>query len=861
MKPFELSDTELAIIKDKLEEKKELAVNRRQALFDVFDQDLDPEERVALEFLYAFMPLVDLADYEGDLFLHHVRHSLRSVKAAPWGSRISGELFLHYILPYRIGNERIEDFRPYFWNELFDRVKDLSMAAAILEVNHWCHEKATYAASDPRTLSPLSLVQSARGRCGEESTLLVAALRSLGIPARQVYVPRWAHTDSNHAWVEAWADGEWFFLGACEPEPRLNMGWFDCAATRAMFIQTRVPGTIYAGSEEIVQVRGNYTELNLLPRYAPTRNVTVRVKDTQDQGVVGADVEFQVYNYGGFSSLVSLKTDNKGRTSLTTGYGDLHIQASQGQEWGSVFLGHDDPSSVDLVLGADRQESQQFCIQVPKEIPRDRPQISPLEHGEHERRLQAEEGLRAAYENTFASQGQAIELAAELGIDAKRVWEVLQRARGNSSEIADYLKKAVPQYGQLALELADVLSAKDLSDTTREILLDHLEGAYLYEELYPPDDFLQYMLQPRVAYESLGAYREFFQAQFTLDEQEILRHNPPVLKAWIDKYITHVEDGSVPAWPTPKGVYTLRAGDALAKKILFVALARSFGTPARISPIDGRLQYMDEDRWIGLDDGEEGEVARLRIHLPRTLLGEARYFQDFSLARFEDGFFRTLRFRGLDEEAFDDQDFQFGLELLPGSYRLTAGERLGNGNAFVTLSEFELEAGERRNTELVLPKEARLPAAHGKLPAGLAFQSYDGENVVKLDKLGDRPLVLAWVDLHKEPSKHLMRELGELRSDFDALDISLVLCLSADRPMGSFDGLPLRTQLVVDTGDVSLGRMRDAWQQETPRDFPLVMVADNKRRICYISKGYQVGLGGQILQALLAGEDITDIHP
>lgn len=79
------------------------------------------------------------------------------------------------------------------------------MEDAILEVNHWCHEKATYQPSDARTHSPLATVYTAIGRCGEESTFLVAALRAVGIPARQIYTPRWAHTDDNHAWVEAWS--------------------------------------------------------------------------------------------------------------------------------------------------------------------------------------------------------------------------------------------------------------------------------------------------------------------------------------------------------------------------------------------------------------------------------------------------------------------------------------------------------------------------------------------------------------------------------------------------------------------------------------------------------------------------------
>lgn len=76
------------------------------------------------------------------------------------------------------------------------------MYEAALEVNHWCHEKVAYRPSDSRTSSPLATVLSGYGRCGEESTFTVTALRSVGIPARQCYTPRWAHTDDNHAWVE-----------------------------------------------------------------------------------------------------------------------------------------------------------------------------------------------------------------------------------------------------------------------------------------------------------------------------------------------------------------------------------------------------------------------------------------------------------------------------------------------------------------------------------------------------------------------------------------------------------------------------------------------------------------------------------
>lgn len=154
-------------------------------------------------------------------------YPIKYVPRWPWGDQIPDELFRHFVLPIRVNNENLDDSRRVFYGELKDRVKHLSMKDAILEVNHWCHEKVVYRPSDARTSSPLASVKTAYGRCGEESTFTVAALRSVGIPARQVYTPRWAHTDDNHAWVEAWADGQWYFFGACEPEPVLNLGWFN----------------------------------------------------------------------------------------------------------------------------------------------------------------------------------------------------------------------------------------------------------------------------------------------------------------------------------------------------------------------------------------------------------------------------------------------------------------------------------------------------------------------------------------------------------------------------------------------------------------------------------------------------------
>lgn len=43
-----------------------------------------------------------------------------------------------------------------FHDELMPRLKGLSMHDAVLEVNHWCHEKVNYQPADARTSAPLA---------------------------------------------------------------------------------------------------------------------------------------------------------------------------------------------------------------------------------------------------------------------------------------------------------------------------------------------------------------------------------------------------------------------------------------------------------------------------------------------------------------------------------------------------------------------------------------------------------------------------------------------------------------------------------------------------------------------------------
>src|SRR5574344_1363891 len=213
--------------------------------FATSGMNLSLEEKEALEFLYAYMPLADVTDYSTPYYLQNVREAFRARSEMAWRSKIPEMLFRHFVLPIRVNNENLDTSRGDFYKELKQRVAGKDMKSAILEVNHWCHEKVTYTPSDGRTSSPSASVKSAYGRCGEESTFTVAALRSVGIPARQVYTPRWAHTDDNH---------------------------------------TRVVGH-YHGPEEVMLETGTFTEINLIDNYAETARTDFKVLDAAGKPV------------------------------------------------------------------------------------------------------------------------------------------------------------------------------------------------------------------------------------------------------------------------------------------------------------------------------------------------------------------------------------------------------------------------------------------------------------------------------------------------------------------------------------------------------------------------------------------------
>ena len=498
-----LKENRERIEKNYLEQTKSLP--RFFASIDEKIQKCTEEVALACKYLYAFMPYSDIGNYPFEVFLDYAENGVQLWKENPQIADMPEDIFLNYVLFHRVNEEEIAPCRTFFRTEIGTRIQGMNFREAALEVNYWCAEEATYHCTDDRTLSALSVYRRGNGRCGEESVFTVNALRSVGVPARQVYAPKWSHCDDNHAWVEIWCDGKWYFLGACEPEEILNKGWFTNASSRAMMIHSRIFDTKIPEGE-VIGRDGMVTMLNELKRYAVTKGITVSVKDDQGLPVEGAEVSFEVLNYSEYAPIAEKETDENGRAVLTTGLGSLHIsvRACCNEEW----------LHAEKAMNTETEDSCEICLrhQTAGEnagyekwtaadmfAPHDAPVNTDMPDSEQKERG----NKRLAAANAHREQ-------------KVRNWRNPECERFLQKEVNRIEKAVAASYRE---DLLNVLTEKDRTDCLSDVLEEHLDLAISYHGMMNRDTFVSYVLNPRVDDEVLQKYRREIKNKFSRDEK------------------------------------------------------------------------------------------------------------------------------------------------------------------------------------------------------------------------------------------------------------------------------------------------------------------------------------------------------
>ena len=743
---------------------------------------LTEEEKECLAFLYGAMPLPDMTGYPFRYWVDNVRKTLEVRKNAAW--EIPEREFRHFVLPLRVNNEALDNFRTIYADELCARVEGMTLAQAALEINHWCHEMATYAPSDARTLSPTGTIASGLGRCGEESVLAVAALRAAGIPARQVYTPRWAHTDDNHAWVEVYVDGNWHFMGACEPEPVLDLAWFNAPVSRAMLLHTLAFGD-YDGPEDVIRRTHSFTEINV-----------------QGHPVEGASVEFKIYNYAEFYTVARSTTGPDGMAGLDTGRGDMLVWAYKDGRFG-VAKASGEMTEVILDHSVGDEFGLDFGIVPPPEnpIPSTATEAEVLRNA---RRLAYEDSVRTA------------------------------RPKGNGAVIAFREK-----YRGNAEALLASLSVKDMVDVSADVLEDAM--AHCGER------FSRYRDCPRVSYEPLLPYfEEIGKGLAAASPEEILDWTLASIEVCDSLNPQGIYIPPVMVWRSR--ISDSRSREifyvaACRSKGIEARIDEVTGKTQYRE--DGRWEDVE---WEEDASGSVAQGFVKATYNPLDWLGNPLYYRHFTLSRVDGGSAALLTFDEDSEICWKEllaepYAVDEGYYLLTSGIRMASGNVSAHLEFFNVrkdgLAEVPLVLNHRGGGIAVT---GSINAEETYLPVGQS----DLQTV--LSTAGRGYFAIALIKDFSEPSVHALRQLAAAEDVLDEWGRSLIAigadeeaCGKMSEYLSGIDNVHYGTD-----PDGRIQKMIYDGCIKESGVLPVVVIADSFGRVVFYSQGYNTSLSEQL---------------
>lgn len=851
----------------KYQETLPLLKERAKAVSD-FLEPLAGDELTLMKFLYGTMPVCDAADYDPELMYAFVRHAVFLRQEMEWTKALPEDVFLNYVLYYRVNNEAITACRKWFYDMLLPVISGCDTEKAVREINYWCARQATYTLADERTLGPVGVFFSGSGRCGEESTFLVTALRSVGIAARQVYTPRWAHCDDNHAWVEAWIDGSWKFLGACEPEEVMNKGWFTNASSRAMMIHTRVFSDYDSGvgdhREELTERDGAALFLNDTHTYAKTGTLTVTVKDEEGAPVPDARVAFALLNAAEYYAISTLYTDEEGKARLTLGLGSIRLHVTKGDCRRELMVENTGDTQAEVILSRESWEQELEALKkdwqfIDHTAPRDYPmhpvRLTREQKEQNRARKHEAEQLRLQKLEDYWQESHYQ--------DYPKAQEILKLSYGNSLEIRRFLN-AHPE--PEALALLSVLTSKDYRDLKAKILEEHYVygekirdfscRTYLEGEEHADELFLNYVWNPRIRFEEITPYRSYLTEKLSEEQKETFCKDPGEIWSWIQETVGYEESRTYhPVICSPAGVLKTCQGSLLSKKTLFVAICRTLGIPARLNPITHEAEFFKEHmfRCVSLSKSQESQV---RLTLKST--EDPAYFADWTIGRLAPVPQEApCNFESLDLMGREFKDGALTLLLPEGIYQVITSVRLPSGNqmeARRVLDTADFAAGADGMPEYTLELLLRKPEI-SQMMENLALEDFtlrkaDGSEADAKELIQGHTL-LAFLEEGAEPTEHFLNELKDQEKEVAQSGLGLLFVLTGPEA--------LENPTLADTVDrlkadiyyddfTELPEILARRMYTDPEKLPLVLLISPGMKGRYASSGYNVGSVAMLLR-------------
>ena len=541
-----------------------------------------------------------------------------------------------------------------------------------------------------------------------------------------------------------------------------------------------------------------------------------------------------------------------------------------------------------LQLSLNRKEGEVYSLPmdlVPSVEGANIPEVTPEQRAENDRRMVQEDSIRNAYVATMMTEKQAKEWIDKLYGNTlqpekkEKLVNFLVASRGNHQTLKDFLspirkeKDAVSWEEIRAIWILESLSAKDLRDVTLDVLNDHLLTNISDWEKIETDLFKRmYLNPPRIANEMLTPYkkvlREAIEKTVYQSVPDSMKRDPKVLIEWCRKEIkinNELNSQQIPI--SPMGVWKARVADEKSRDIFFVAAYRSMGwaSAAWIDEVTGKVQILNEEfakEDVNFDTAEAAQSRKgvlQATYTPIRSVEDPKYYSHFTLSKFKNGTFQLLNY---DEGETDMGDgttwrnlLKYGRELDEGYYMMVTGTRLASGAVLSNSTFFTIEPGKTTTVDLVMRESKDQVQVIGNFNSEATYRPVDStEQWSILQTCGRGYFIVAVLGVGQEPTNHALRDIAALGNDFEQWGRKMVFLFPSEEQYKKFNadefkGLPSTITYGIDVDDSIRKEIVQAMNLNNSI-LPVFIIADTFNRVVFVSQGYTIGLGEQLMKVV-----------
>jgi len=326
---------------------------KAQEYFDILENSTGDTLKYA-KFILENCSYNDLAALSKEYLLTNIKYAMKT-KELIYTKEYDDKIFKHFVLPHRISQEPLEDWRERFYNELYPIVKDVkTIEEAALLLEFWTFEQMTFKSTHRKDQGPITTLKRGIGRCEEMMIIYIAALRSVGIPARSASVPMWNFTNNNHAWTEIYTKNGWKFLESGSPAKSVNKTWFGNSAQRATIIQSRAFGNYFENEGDVIKQKDSVTTLSSIKYYANNSYTKFSVIEKSANGennkpVNDALITIYASSWGGIFPMTTFYTGEDGIKTVSLGKGSVFVTAKKDSLFGYGFINNLRNKNQDII--------------------------------------------------------------------------------------------------------------------------------------------------------------------------------------------------------------------------------------------------------------------------------------------------------------------------------------------------------------------------------------------------------------------------------------------------------------------------------------------------------------------------------